>query len=273
VLAILAMTMAMFIVLVRAIRKLTSRPAADVSLAEPPTPGDIAAQRARMLSLMKCALAIHVLYCLYGLAQEYLATHTYGGYMFEFPVFIVATSHTASALFALGTLKSQGIALYVPGMRSTAYPACVNFIATTFQHWALYHLFFPSQTLMKSTKVVPVMLIGRLLRNRTYTSLDYVEGIMITALVSFFVVQFQFVGVGKVEQSFTGILMMIVYIVMDSFTSPLEDWAYQKQKLDPGQMLLGMEVISGCIAWISLVIDGSLVPAIKFLHAFFDWNF
>jgi adenosine 3'-phospho 5'-phosphosulfate transporter B2 len=215
----------------------------------------------------KCALAIHVLYGTYAITQEYLATHTFNGKLFRYPLFLVAISHTCAMLFAICALTAQGLPKLVPEMKFTSLPACADFIATWMQHGALYNLLFPVQTLMKTVKVVPVMLIGRMLRNRTYSTLDYIEGAMLTGLVSYFVVSVQQDSSAfSNHEIMIGVIMMIIYVVVDSFTSPLEDYVYQHYKLDPGQMLLGLESISATLAWIGCFLLGNqLYHAIGFL--------
>lgn len=65
--------------------------------------------------------------------------------------------------------------------------------------------------------------------------------------------------------AFHGFCLMLGYIFADSFTSNVEDYLFQSEKLDPGQMLLGMQASSGIIAWTSLVISSELGPAIQFM--------
>jgi len=132
-------------------------------------------------------------------------------------------------------------------------------------------LYFPAQTLMKTLKVIPVMLIGLLLKNRTYGTVDYLEGVVITVLVTCFVWSFQLrsrrvVGFSQ-PQAMYGIALMLGYVIIDPFTSNLEDLVYQLSALDPGQMLFGMEVSSGLCAWLFALADGSLVPACRFIAA------
>jgi adenosine 3'-phospho 5'-phosphosulfate transporter B2 len=215
---------------------------------------------------LKCALAIHVLYGVYAIAQEYLATHTFHGALFSHPMFMVAVNHTCAGFFALMVLSVHNLPKWVPEMKFTALPAISDLIATSMQHMALYNLLFPTQTLMKTLKIFPVMIIGRILRSRTYTYLDYVEGIVLTALVGYFVCIFQVPSDAfSMHKSAIGIFMMVVYVVVDSFTSPLEDYVYQEKKLDPGQMLFGLELISGSLAWIVVIFSGEFINAVSFL--------
>lgn len=291
-LAMIAMIMAFFVVIVRALRKPLTFARKPASESQPqtvetssrgedqePSPFDddgwaannwivrkLLGDKGDFGPLVKCTLAIHVFYCVYAVAQEYLATHTFQGNVFNYPLFLVAVNHTCAAFFALGTLYIQGVPRYVPEMKYTLLPAIANLVGTVMQHWSLYDLLFPTHTLMKCLKIVPVMLIGSLLRNRTYTKLDYVEGILITGLVAYFVANFQFEATGySVLRVTSGLFMMIAYIFADSFTSPAQDYVYQLYKLDPGQMLLGMETISCVIAWFGLMASGQLISAMQFL--------
>merc|ERR1719482_703317 len=100
-------------------------------------------------------------------------------------------SHTCAMFFALAAVAVQGLPKYVPEMKYTVLPALPDLIATTMQHSSLYNLLFPTQTLMKTLKVIPVMLVGRFLKNRTYSTFDYIEGALLTGLVAFFVTNFQ----------------------------------------------------------------------------------
>lgn len=219
--------------------------------------------------LFICAMGIHILYCFYSVVQEFLATHTFEGRIFEFPMFVIAVNHTCGSLFAVAQLKLHKQPVYKHGLYLTALPAITVLVATYFQHKALYFIYFPAQTLMKTLKLIPVMLVGRLLKNRTYTWLDYLEGALISALVFYFVWDVQFVGSSltssEISTATVGVLMMVGYVFSDSFLSNFEDLVYQATTIDPGQMLFGMELLSGIFAWISLILSGSLPNAVHFL--------
>merc|ERR1719265_501806 len=103
--------------------------------------------------------------------------------------------------------------------------------------------------MMKTLKVVPVMLTGRVLKNRHYTPVEYAEGMAIAANGTMWI----------------GVTLMAVYIFADSFTSNLEDYTYQQRSIDPGHLLFGMEVVSAVVAWTVLLWEGTLIPAVSFL--------
>jgi len=201
-----------------------------------------------------------------------LASHRFNSDIFQFPVFIIAVNHTCGAVFAFANLKVNKLPVLGPGIQLTTLPATVDYVATLLQHQALYYIFFPAQTLMKTLKLIPVMLVGRLLKNRTYSWLDYLEAALITGLVTYFVYDFQFMqgslSGGALQHATWGIVMMVGYIISDSFLSNLEDYVYQKARLDPAQMLFGLELFSGVTAWVLLLFRGQLLPALRFLATY-----
>lgn len=217
-----------------------------------------------------CMAAIHIIYCFYAVGQEFLAYHTFNGRVFAFPLFIVAVNHLCGALVSYLVFRSQGTSINYHKLRYAILPAVPNFIATVFQYAALYHLLFPAQTIMKTLKVIPVMLVGRLCGTRKYSWLDYGEGVLLSFLVTYFVLDFQpGISMGldwaSMPAATAAVLFMVGYVAVDSFTSNLEDYVYQITNMEPMQLLFGMESMSGLLALLLVVVSQELVPATNFL--------
>eukprot|EP00930_Biecheleria_cincta_P092442 TRINITY_DN8235_c0_g2_i1.p1 TRINITY_DN8235_c0_g2~~TRINITY_DN8235_c0_g2_i1.p1 ORF type:complete len:815 (+),score=99.77 TRINITY_DN8235_c0_g2_i1:137-2581(+) len=232
--------------------------------------------------LLVCTVGIHVFYGSYGLLQEYLAYHTFNSKIFRFPVFIVAVDHLAGALLSFCMLTQQGFSVWDAAMFKTALPGATNMSATVLQHMALYSIVFPTQTLLKTVKILPVMIVGStLMKNRSYSKLDYAEALFITCLVSYFALSFEHKSDKQWEeietgpqseswqlmskQSVLGLVMMLGYVLIDSFTSNLEDRVYQIARLDPCRLLFGMESYSGVVSFIWVVLSGELPHIFSFV--------
>lgn len=232
--------------------------------------GEVPLSQNSYAKFLLCIVAIHIIYCLYAVEQEFLAYHTFNGKVFAFPLFIVAMNHCCGAVVSYMLLWSQGIPINSLRLRYAVLPALPNLVATAFQYAALYSLLFPAQTIMKTLKVVPVMLVGRLCGTRKYSWLDYGEGLLISALVTYFVLDFQpdfhAASQDSMTAATTSVLFMVGYVVVDSFTSNLEDYVYQITNMDPVRLLFGMESVSGLLALLLVIIGQELQPALEFLY-------
>jgi len=229
----------------------------------------------KLTRLIVCAVAIHVVFCVYAMTQEFLTAHSFGGKLFGFPMFLMAMNRTVGALFSVCAVKAQGLDIFDPRLKHTLLPALTNIVGTIPQYHTLLLVYFPLQSLLKSFKVLPVMLCGKLVGNRgSYSALDYIEGFTITTLVGFLVWDFQNSGgtvphmneSGHAVSAFAlAIGMMGIYVWMDALTCNLEDKVYQHTHIEASQLMLGIEVFSGTVAWIVLICQGGAGQAWSFL--------
>lgn len=282
--AMLAMAMVFCMVIGRAIRPRNQQQdsAESAPLAERPltprTPGRpvywwadwlrwVLNGRAGYKKFCVCAIGILSLYAAYAVAQEYLSVHSFRQTFFRFPLFIIAVNHTCSALFGFGLLYLQGLPAFVPASRLTLLPAGAGMVATFVQHAALHHMGFPAQSVMKSVGIVPVMLIGKLLGNREAKKQDYAEALFITFMVLSLSWNLNLVSIPS-QSGLAGVSLMLLiagYVVSSSLTCNFEDVIYQYENLNPAQMLLGLELASGAVAWIVIFFSGDLFYALKFI--------
>lgn len=214
-----------------------------------------------------CAVGILSLYSAYAVAQEYLSVHSFSRIFFRFPLFIIAVNHTCSALFGFGLLYLQGLPAFIPASRVTLLPAGAGLVATFVQHAALYQMGFPAQSVMKSVGILPVMLIGKLLGNREAKKQDYAEALVITFMVLSLSWNLNLISI-PLQSGVAGLSLMLMiagYVVASSLTCNLEDVIYQYHNLNPGQMLLGLELASGAAAWTVILVNGDLFHALEFI--------
>lgn len=222
--------------------------------------------------MLVCTLGIHVFYGSYGLLQEFLAYHTFESNIFRFPIFIVAMDHLAGAVLSFCMLTKQGFPIWNAGMWKTALPGATCMSASVLQHTALYSIAFPTLSLLKTVKIIPVMLVGSVfMGNRSYSKLDYAEALLITFLVSYFALYFESDS-GHNEslmshETVMALFLMLGYVLIDSFTSNLQDRVYQSHRLDPCQVLFGMESYSAVVSCVWVMLSGELPLIFNFLNA------
>jgi hypothetical protein len=140
-----------------------------------------------------CFVGLQISYLTWGMMQEVIMTTK-----FE-PTAEVPSGYFPSASFCVlanrvvAILVAYTVCMYKHGTVDCGVPVwhfLPSAISNTMSSWAQYkalnYVSFPLQNLFKSTKVIPVMGMGRLLRGVTYTLTEYTEAIVITCGVVVF---------------------------------------------------------------------------------------
>jgi solute carrier family 35 (adenosine 3'-phospho 5'-phosphosulfate transporter), member B2 len=145
--------------------------------------------QSRSLKLIGCFVGIQVSYVLWGVAQEQIMTRTYKLGKFKSSTFCVFGNRLLALLISMCVVMynrytkpkmyNAPSSAYIPSSLS-------NSISSWAQYEALKYLSFPSQVLSKSCKIIPVMLVGILLNNKSYPMIEYIEALSITAGVALF---------------------------------------------------------------------------------------
>jgi adenosine 3'-phospho 5'-phosphosulfate transporter B2 len=141
-----------------------------------------------------------------------------------------------------------------------AFTPCAlsNTMSSWSQYASLRYVSFPVQTVFKSSKIIPVMIMGKLLKGSVYPKSQYIEALLITLGVAIFSV---FAQEAKKDSSteMIGLVFMLMYITFDCFTSQWQDKiyvTYGRQNVDPYQMMLGVNASAICITTAGLIVSG-----------------
>lgn len=265
--------------------------AANASELPPPTPPSF---HSTVSKFFVCFVGLQGSYLVWGYMQELIMTTVF------IPTPSSPTGHFPSASFCvfsnrfLAVLVAASIVKYRHGSffpkRSAplvAFGPCAlsNTISSWSQYASLRYVSFPVQTLFKSGKVIPVMIMGTLLKGTKYRTREYAEAMLITVGVFIFSV---FTGrggkaaegaVGEIgtvageeeTKGFVGFLFMMLYIFSDSFTSQYQSKVfsdYGKKNVDQYQMMLGVNCCAIIFTAVGLIVSGDL----PVLYTFFAAN-
>jgi adenosine 3'-phospho 5'-phosphosulfate transporter B2 len=149
------------------------------------------------------------------------------------------------------------------GLRGAAPPlayipcSLTNTLSSWAQYSALRYVSFPLQSISKSGKVVPVMIMGRFVTGVTYSTVEYIDAVLITCGVLLF-------SLSQLDSDFSsnaiGIILLGVYVTADSFTSQYQSKIYKTYgKVDQYHMMFGINMWSTCISLASIIIAGALL--------------
>eukprot|EP00540_Astrosyne_radiata_P023058 CAMPEP_0116835050 /NCGR_PEP_ID=MMETSP0418-20121206/7331_1 /TAXON_ID=1158023 /ORGANISM="Astrosyne radiata, Strain 13vi08-1A" /LENGTH=243 /DNA_ID=CAMNT_0004464677 /DNA_START=345 /DNA_END=1073 /DNA_ORIENTATION=+ len=135
------------------------------------------------------------------------------------------------------------------------------------QYASLNYVSFPVQTVFKSSKIIPVMIMGKVLKGTVYPWGQYLEAFLITMGVAIFSVASKTPN-RETSTVVAGIFFLLSYIIFDSFTSQWQDRVYTRygrENVDPYQMMLGVNTSAICITTLGLILTGDFPVVYEFL--------
>jgi adenosine 3'-phospho 5'-phosphosulfate transporter B2 len=216
-----------------------------------------------------------VSYLTWGYIQELIMTtkfeptkHSPDG-RFPSAAFCVFSNRFLAIIVAMISVKLRHGSVFANNVAPLhAFTPCAlsNTMSSWSQYASLRYVSFPVQTVFKSSKIIPVMVMGKLLKGSTYPKSQYVEALLITVGVAIFSV---FAQESKRDSSteLIGIIFMVMYITFDCFTSQWQDKiyvTYGRQNVDPYQMMLGVNTSAICITTIGLIFSGDFPKVWEF---------
>lgn len=230
-----------------------------------------------------CALGIYTCYLRYGLLQERIYTTAHGpeAERYSYSLFLVAvqtaTNAAAAAIaLAFGLFKkeqkesAQPVANFKSGKGFfRGVPLTDYFIvslsylsAMVFSFTALNYMSYPMQALGKSCKMIPVMLMGIVIRRRRYSIRDYTCVLLVTIGVATFSWKSK---KSTVPTSPLGFSLLFASLFMDGVTGPLQERLVAQYKPSTHELMFWQNICS--VAWLTLacILTGEGARAIAFI--------
>lgn len=225
-----------------------------------------------------CFCALQLSYLTWGYMQELIMkskfepTPSVPDGMFPSAAFCVFSNRFLAIIVAMIAVKLKHGAVLANNkapLWAFAPAAFSNTMSSWSQYASLKFVSFPVQTVFKSSKIIPVMIMGKILKDTKYPLTQYVEAFCITVGVAIFSVA------SKESNSDTsthliGLVYLLMYIFFDSFTSQWQDKVYVKYgrpNVDPYQMMLGVNSSAICITTLGLILTNDFPVVIEFLKA------
>eukprot|EP00211_Chloroparvula_japonica_P006611 CAMPEP_0119122802 /NCGR_PEP_ID=MMETSP1310-20130426/2952_1 /TAXON_ID=464262 /ORGANISM="Genus nov. species nov., Strain RCC2339" /LENGTH=397 /DNA_ID=CAMNT_0007112515 /DNA_START=333 /DNA_END=1523 /DNA_ORIENTATION=+ len=210
-------------------------------------------------------------FLIYGILQERLMTVPYGlnGEMFIFSAFLVLNNRIVVVLVAAGLLMAEGqsVVTSVPLFKFMLV-GFTNTIATLCQYEALKHISFPTQTIGKCGKMIPVMVISVFLGTKHYKVQDFVSALAISLGCAMFIMSGDTSPQqGREGESVFGVLLMIVYLSLDGFTSTMQEKLFHDYNISSNEQMLYVNLASGIYTLIYLLGTGQMSEALLFTIA------
>lgn len=239
----------------------------DKSEAKPQLPPERFSRNTR---LAFCVGGIMGFFIVYGILQESIMTAPYDidkdgePVYFEESTFLVFSNRIFAAIVAVCILlyKGQSIRNAAP-LHKYLGVSVSNFSATWCQYEALKYVNFPTQTLGKCGKMMPVMIVGTLVNGKKYTAKDY--GIAITITLGCMI----FLMTGKISSKSTtntpfGLILMGLYMFFDGFTSTFQEKMFKGYTMSTYDQMIYVNSFSAAICIVVMIARGTLGYAMDF---------
>uniref|UniRef100_A0A7N0UM74 UDP-galactose transporter n=2 Tax=Kalanchoe fedtschenkoi TaxID=63787 RepID=A0A7N0UM74_KALFE len=209
---------------------------------------------------------------IYGVLQEKLMRVPYGDNKeyFKFSLFLVFCNRITTSVVSAATLIASKKAL---DPVAPVYKYCLisvsNILTTTCQYEALKYVSFPVQTLAKCAKMIPVMVWGTLIMQKTYRGRDYLFAFLVTIGCSIFILypsgyEISPYNKGR-ENTVWGVSLMIGYLGFDGFTSTFQDKLFKGYDMDIHNQIFYTTTCSCILSLTGLILQGNLILAIDFV--------
>ncbi|XP_022755720.1 UDP-galactose/UDP-glucose transporter 5B-like isoform X1 [Durio zibethinus] len=210
---------------------------------------------------------------IYGLLQEKIMRVPYGvnKEYFKYSLFLVFCNRITTSAVSAGSLLASKKAL---DPVAPVYKYCLisvsNILTTTCQYEALKYVSFPVQTLAKCAKMIPVMIWGTFIMQKTYKGFDYLVAFLVTLGCSIFILFPAGTDISpyskRRENTVWGVSLMVGYLGFDGFTSTFQDKLFKGYDMEIHNQIFYTTLCSCVLSLTGLILQGHLLPAIDFIY-------
>jgi len=162
--------------------------------------------------------------------------------------FLVFLNRLAGLVIATIALRMQDPPLACSPPYKFLFCSISNVLSAWFQYEALKFITFPMQVLAKSCKVLFTMLMGVAINQKKFTLMEYINALFIAlGLVIFKYGQTtgEHTDDSLTAQYFVvGLILIICYILCDSFTSNWQSRIFKEHSITSLQMMQGVNIFS-----------------------------
>ncbi|XP_074593083.1 adenosine 3'-phospho 5'-phosphosulfate transporter 1 isoform X1 [Brevipalpus obovatus] len=196
-------------------------------------------------------------------------------FLFSFLKGTNAHHSDAESLPSSSKLSPKG--LIIAPLYKFSFSSLTNILSSWCQYEALKYVNFPTQVLSKACKIPSVMMMSRLVSGKKYSTYEYLCGFSISLGMLLFLLGNHSANSSthshdsslssnqSLYKLMNGLIVLVLYLAFDSFTSNWEEKIYHKYKISPWQMMAGVNFFSITLTLTSLIEQGNLIPALKLM--------
>jgi len=128
----------------------------------------------------------------------------------------------------------------------------------------LKYVSFPVQMLLKSFKMIPVMLWSIAISGKRYSLRDWAIAVAMTLGVTEFLLTGTISSKRKTENSGYGLLLLVAFMCLDGFTSTFQEKLFAEHKTSKFNQMFYVNLGSALVSFCSMILSGTLQSALNF---------
>ncbi|VDI57606.1 solute carrier family 35 (adenosine 3'-phospho 5'-phosphosulfate transporter), member B2 [Mytilus galloprovincialis] len=225
----------------------------------------------RGFTLVFCLVGLQGAYLTWGVLQERIMTFEYGkedgqGEFFKNSQFLVFINRILAFIIGMTVIFFRRQPHHTTPLYNYSFSSFSNIMSSWCQYEALKFVSFPTQILAKASKVIPVMLMGKVVSKRTYQYHEYITAGMISVGVTLFLLNSGDVTRHKGSvTTISGVILLAGYMAFDSFTSNWQGELFKRHKVSSIQMMTGVNMFSCLLTGVSLLEQGGFFDSFAFM--------
>ncbi|XP_017883090.1 adenosine 3'-phospho 5'-phosphosulfate transporter 1 [Ceratina calcarata] len=221
------------------------------------------------LLLMYCFFGLQVSYLTWGYLQEKIMTQEYENVAgnkdrFQDSQFLVFVNRilafSMSGLYLLIQRQPQ----HKAPLYKYVFCSLSNIMSSWCQYEALKYVSFPTQVLAKASKIIPVMVMGKIISRTTYEYYEYVTAVLISVGMTLFMLDSTDHKNDGVTTA-SGIILLGGYLLLDSFTSTWQSALFVEYGATSVQMMCVVNMFSCLLTAMSLFQQSSFPVILSFM--------
>lgn len=222
-----------------------------------------------------CAAGLNICFVIWGLLQERMLTQSYNGDYFVYSYGLVFLNRLGGLILSGGLVYYFKIEMVKSPLWEFSFPSVANMLSSWCQYEALRYVSFPTAMLAKAFKVVPVMLMGKFMHNKTYESYEYASAAVVGFGLYLFLDSAEHIDLKQnvwgdpesITGAWCGVVLLLLFLAFDSFTGQWQARMFNLHKqMSPLQMMLVMNTFSSIFAFITLVHQEELSPTLEYAY-------
>ena len=220
-----------------------------------------------------CSVGLLGSYSTWGYLQEKIMTTKYEDSLgnrgqFHDSQFLVFVNRILAFAIALLVIFLRRQPRHKAPLFKYSFCSLSNILSSWCQYEALKYISFPTQVLAKASKVIPVMLMGKVVSKKQYEYYEYLTAVLISIGMAAFLLGSDEGKKASAVTTFSGVVILVGYMIFDAFTSNWQGALFSEYKMSSIQMMAGVNLFSCLLTSVSLLQQGIFYSSLSFMSQY-----